>query len=218
MDIARMARTLAPLVPYLLKGGVNLAKSAAGELGKNLGADVWDGLKALANKIRQKAEERPALKEALADAQATPQDEEVLAAFRWQLKKLLADDPELAAEAARLLAGVGTGGRTVIASGERSVAIGGDVSGSTIITGDQPRTKADKPRGIVLQPVESSMIHAVGYDPERRLLEVVFNSGRVYCYEDVPPEVYEALMAAESKGRFMRAAIIDVYPYRRGPC
>ncbi len=218
MDIAQMAQTLAPLVPYLLKGGVELAKSAAGELGKNLGADVWDGLKALADKIRQKAEERPALKEALADAQATPQDEEVLAAFRWQLKKLLADDPELAAEVARLLAGAMPGGRTVIASGERSVAVGGDVSGSTIITGDQPRTKADKPRGIVLQPVESSMIHAVGYDPERRLLEVVFNSGRVYCYEDVPPEVYEALMAAESKGRFMRAAIIDVYPYRRGPC
>ncbi len=139
MDIARMAQTLAPLVPYLLKGGVNLAKSAAGELGKNLGADVWDGLKALTNKIRQKAEERPALKEALADAQATPQDEEVLTAFRWQLKKLLADDPELAAEVAHLLAEVEAGGRTVIASGKRSVAVGGDVSGSTIITGDRNR-------------------------------------------------------------------------------
>ena len=64
-----------------------------------------------------------------------------------------------------------------------------------------------------LTSVESSMIHAVGYDPEARTLEVAFNSGRIYCYEDVPPEEYEGLMAAESKGRYMRAHIIDVYPY-----
>lgn len=68
-----------------------------------------------------------------------------------------------------------------------------------------------------LKVVESSMIHAVGYDPETRTLEVVFNSGRLYCYENVPPEEYEGLMAAESKGRYMRANIIDMYPYRRGP-
>jgi hypothetical protein len=59
------------------------------------------------------------------------------------------------------------------------------------------------------------MIHAVGYDPEKRLLEVVFNTGRVYCYEGVPPEEYEGLMAAQSKGQYMLAHIIDVYPYYR---
>jgi len=63
-----------------------------------------------------------------------------------------------------------------------------------------------------LVPVESSMIRAVGYDPETHILEVVFNSGRTYCYEDVPPEVRQELMTAESKGRYMRAAIIGVYP------
>jgi len=61
--------------------------------------------------------------------------------------------------------------------------------------------------------VESSMIHAVGYDPETKTLEVVFNSGKVYCYEKVPPKVYEELMAAESKGQYMRGNIIDFYPY-----
>ena len=63
-----------------------------------------------------------------------------------------------------------------------------------------------------LMPVESSMIQAVGYDPKTRTLEVVFNSGRTYCYEDVPPKVYKELMAADSKGRYMRAEIIDMYP------
>lgn len=64
-----------------------------------------------------------------------------------------------------------------------------------------------------LTTVESSMIHAVGYDSKTRVLEVVFNSGRTYCYEGVPPKVYKELMAAESKGRYMRDVIIDEYPY-----
>jgi KTSC domain len=64
-----------------------------------------------------------------------------------------------------------------------------------------------------LTTVESSMIHAIGYDSKKRMLEVVFNSGRTYCYEGVPPKIYKELMAAESKGRYMRNEIIDVYPY-----
>ena len=64
-----------------------------------------------------------------------------------------------------------------------------------------------------LTTVESSMIHAVGYDPETCTLEVVFTSGKTYCYEDVPPEEYEGLMAAGSKGRYMRDSIIDMYSY-----
>lgn len=60
--------------------------------------------------------------------------------------------------------------------------------------------------------VESSMIQAVRYDAKTRTLEVVFNSGQTYCYEGVPPKVYKGLMAADSKGRYMRAEIIDVYP------
>lgn len=62
-----------------------------------------------------------------------------------------------------------------------------------------------------LTPVDSSMIQAVGYDPETHTLEVLFNSGRTYGYEDVPLDVYEALMAADSKGGFMRSEIIGVY-------
>ena len=63
-----------------------------------------------------------------------------------------------------------------------------------------------------LVPVESSMIQAVGYDPKTHILEVVFNSGQTYCYDDVPPEVHQELMTADSKGRYMRAAIIGMYP------
>ena len=64
-----------------------------------------------------------------------------------------------------------------------------------------------------LTTVDSSMIHAVGYDPEARTLEVVFNSGKTYEYYDVPPDEYEGLMEAESKGSYMRANIIDMYDW-----
>ncbi|HGE72530.1 TPA: KTSC domain-containing protein [Candidatus Poribacteria bacterium] len=64
-----------------------------------------------------------------------------------------------------------------------------------------------------LTTVESSMIHAVGYDPDTQTLEVVFNSGKAFQYYDVPPEVYEELMSAKSKGHYMRNFIIDVYEW-----
>lgn len=61
--------------------------------------------------------------------------------------------------------------------------------------------------------VESSLIQAVGYTPERRLLEIAFTSGRAYWYADVPPEVVQGLLAAESKGEYFLAHIRDVYAY-----
>ena len=65
------------------------------------------------------------------------------------------------------------------------------------------------------QSVESSMLQEVGYDPERRVLEVEFASGEVYDYYDVPPEVYDGLLRAESPGQYFRDHVRGVYTYRR---
>lgn len=59
------------------------------------------------------------------------------------------------------------------------------------------------------------MIKGVGYDAKSRTLEVLFDSGETYRYDGVPRRVYERLMAADSKGRFMHSEIIDMYPTRR---
>jgi hypothetical protein len=67
-----------------------------------------------------------------------------------------------------------------------------------------------------LIPVESSMIEAVGYDADARTLHVVFSKGQMYTYEQVPPEEFENLLAAESKGGYMRDCIIGFYPYYKG--
>ncbi len=66
-----------------------------------------------------------------------------------------------------------------------------------------------------LQQVESSMIQAVGYDENTEILEVVFNSGKTYYYSEVPQEVYEGLLSADSKGSYMQYAVVDCYPYRQ---
>jgi hypothetical protein len=49
--------------------------------------------------------------------------------------------------------------------------------------------------------VSSTSVASVGYEPEKRELEIEFrDSGGVYLYFDVPPEEYAAFMAASSKG------------------
>lgn len=60
--------------------------------------------------------------------------------------------------------------------------------------------------------VESSCIHAVDYKPKERILEVSFTSGTTYRYDSVPQEVYDGLLAADSKGRYLRQHIIGSYP------
>lgn len=62
-------------------------------------------------------------------------------------------------------------------------------------------------------PVDSSMIHDVGYDPKTETLEIGFNSGTVYQYFEVEPEAYEALMKADSKGRHFLDNIEPFYVY-----
>ncbi|MGH2593881.1 MAG: KTSC domain-containing protein [Anaerolineae bacterium] len=57
------------------------------------------------------------------------------------------------------------------------------------------------------------MIHAIGYDKDKRILEIVFSTGRAYQYGDVPPEEYQGLLNAESKGRYFLANIRDMYAY-----
>lgn len=67
---------------------------------------------------------------------------------------------------------------------------------------------------ITLNPVKSSNIAAMGYDPASRTLAVQFASGVQWRYADVPPAEYEAMQKAESIGshfaRHVRSAFKGV--------
>ena len=50
------------------------------------------------------------------------------------------------------------------------------------------------------QPVDSSNIEAVGYDPDSKTLGVRFKDGGIYHYEGVSPEKHQALLESKSAG------------------
>jgi len=63
--------------------------------------------------------------------------------------------------------------------------------------------------------VESSLIEAIGYDPEYGDLYIKFHSGTTYMYENVETEVFEDFKKAESKGKYFQANIKDEYDYHQ---
>ena len=65
------------------------------------------------------------------------------------------------------------------------------------------------------QPVSSSVLRTVAYDPRTSVLEVEFLSGHVYRYLDVPESIVRDLMAAESRGTVFNTLIKDGYTYRQ---
>jgi len=62
-----------------------------------------------------------------------------------------------------------------------------------------------------MQTVESSQIHAIGYDEPTKTLRIQFKAkakpGSVYDYANVPPELFAEFLAAESKGKFFGARV-----------
>jgi len=69
----------------------------------------------------------------------------------------------------------------------------------------------DTNQAIAMLPVSSSMAAKVGYDCEREILQIEFNSGLVYQYSDVEPETWECLQSADSIGRFYNQEIKGNY-------
>lgn len=63
--------------------------------------------------------------------------------------------------------------------------------------------------------VSSSMMTAVAYDARTRTLTIRFVEGGRYRYRAVPRAVFDALLAAPSKGRFFHEEIDGRYRYAR---
>ncbi len=64
--------------------------------------------------------------------------------------------------------------------------------------------------------VSSRSLRELGYDPDTQVLEVLFHNGSLYRYEQVPPEVVQALLEADSLGRhFNQVFKPQHYRYQR---
>ncbi len=64
-------------------------------------------------------------------------------------------------------------------------------------------------------PVDSSNIASVGYDDSTNTLEIEFNSGHLYQYFDVPKNIYDELLIADSVGKYFYNHIKGIYRYAR---
>jgi hypothetical protein len=139
MDLITVAQAaaavLAPLLPYLVKGGEEALK----EVGKKTGGAAWEAGQSLWARLKGRIAGRPAAQEAAADVAKAPDDKQAQGALAWQLKKILEADPALAQELTAWARSAHQANIITIASGTGAVALG-QVSGSTITitTGGKP--------------------------------------------------------------------------------
>ncbi|MEJ7821108.1 MAG: KTSC domain-containing protein [Chitinophagaceae bacterium] len=65
------------------------------------------------------------------------------------------------------------------------------------------------------EPVESIAIKSIGYNEDKKLLEVeILETGRIYKYFDVPLEEYMDLLDAKSLGEYYNRVIKEKYEYK----
>nr|MBC7245283.1 hypothetical protein [Chloroflexota bacterium] len=108
MDVGALAKDvvafLAPFLPYLVKGAKLAGQEAAKKLGEQFSEESVAAAKSLWERLRPKAEARPAAQEAVEEVAAAPQDADAQAALRLQVRQILSEDEALTAEVARVMA------------------------------------------------------------------------------------------------------------------
>jgi hypothetical protein len=146
MDISALAAAatscLTPALPFLMKAG----EKGIETIGGKMGVGVWETAKAL----WQRLSSIPSVELAAREVASTPEDEDAQAALRYQLKKVLAADEQLASALAQLLEESGKSARYhaevhgegavaqgpgAVAAGKGGVAVGGDLHGEVRIGG-----------------------------------------------------------------------------------
>jgi hypothetical protein len=65
------------------------------------------------------------------------------------------------------------------------------------------------------RPVESSAFQAAAYAEGQALLYLLFRSGEMYRYYEVPQWQYQEFLAADSKGRYFGRNIRGRFRYER---
>lgn len=61
--------------------------------------------------------------------------------------------------------------------------------------------------GVEMMPIESSNIEGAGYNNKTKQLWVAFKGNKVYRYDLVPRKLFEELLQAESKGKYLNEHI-----------
>ena len=85
-------------------------------------------------------------------------------------------------------------------------------------TRTEPEEKATGPDGgqcMTEITLNSSLLAACAYDPDKQLLRIRFRNGGLYVYQQVPMAIIRALLQATSHGQYFNTAIRGKFPFRR---
>jgi len=158
LDLAVLAKMvtslLIPATPYLLKGG----EQALGEASKKIGTDTWEWAKTIWMKLLSHSKSKPngegtatEILKAATEVANDLSDEDAQAALRFQIKKLLMNDPELTLEIEKVFDKIkASSAQTTTRIGGIDISSGANVSNSGNIVGGnqkignyQLRTQSD---------------------------------------------------------------------------
>jgi len=132
VEVLALTTFLAPFLGAFLKAGQASLEAAAARGGDK----AFEHAQHLWDRLRGKVAEHPGVEAAAEKLAARPGSSRRQRALSEQLESLLAGEPELAQELGALWQQAVDAGVVAVASGDRSAAVAGDVSGSVIITGD----------------------------------------------------------------------------------
>ena len=143
MEIATLTAFISPFLPFLLKLGGKAIDKASESVGSKFGEVAFGKAQAVWDKLGPQVEAKDSLKEAATDVASNPEDEDLQAVLRVQLKKLLEQDEELMKAIAQILqedAPDGTSGTQIVqnVTGNQNQVIGQVLGGKVIgnITGN----------------------------------------------------------------------------------
>jgi hypothetical protein len=81
------------------------------------------------------------------------------------------------------------------------------------LVADQRQSFGRHSQAYVMPHLQSSMMTFAKYDDDACELDITFTSGKTYRYLEVPVEIYEGLLDAESKGEFFNDSIKDEFNF-----
>lgn len=66
---------------------------------------------------------------------------------------------------------------------------------------------------VEMQPVDSSMVSHVGYEPASKTLHLTYHSGQTYQHPGVPAAKFAALLSAPRVGVYINKQIKPFHPH-----